>query len=165
MNDDRNQRLYPVHPLVGVGAVIWNGQRVLLARRGRPPAQGFWSVPGGMVELGELAEAAVRREVREECGVDIQVGPILGLFEPIQHDDDDRIRYHFVVIDFLAYYRSGVLQPGDDAAEVRWVDPSDLPGYDLLPETRAMIERALALVRKSGGASRAVALPPPPDHR
>ena len=89
--------------MVGVGAVVWDGARVLLERRGQPPAQGSWAIPGGLVELGETAEDAVRREVLEECGIEIEVGPILGLFQPIERDADDRIRYHFTIIDFLAY--------------------------------------------------------------
>jgi 8-oxo-dGTP diphosphatase len=146
MANDRNDRLYPSRPLVGVGAVVWDGQRVLLIRRDQPPAKGAWSVPGGLVELGESAEDAVRREVKEEAGIDVEVGPILGLFEPVEFDDDGRIRYHFIVIDFLAHYRSGVLRSGDDAAAARWVRPSDLAAYKLLSVTQEMIERALALV-------------------
>jgi len=140
------ERLYPTRPLVGVGAVVWDGARILLERRGRPPAQGQWAIPGGLVELGETAAAAVRREVREECGIEIAVGPVLGLFEPILRDPDGRIRYHYVVIDFLAHYVSGTLQWGDDAAEARWVAPADLPDYDLSPATREMIARALTCV-------------------
>lgn len=146
MASDRSERLYPSRPLVGVGAVVWDGARVLLERRGQPPAQGSWAIPGGLVELGETAETAVRREVQEECGVEIEVGPVLGLFEPIQRDSDGRIRYHFTVIDFLAYYRGGELRSGDDAAEVCWVTPGELAQYELSAATRAMIARALAQV-------------------
>ena len=84
MPADRSERLYPHRPLVGVGAVVWDGGRVLLERRGQPPAQGWWSLPGGLIELGETAEDAVRREVREECGIEVEVGPLFGLFEPIR---------------------------------------------------------------------------------
>ena len=146
MTSDRADRFYPTRPLVGVGAVVWDGHRVLLERRGQPPAQGSWAIPGGLIEVGETAELAVRREVYEECGITIEVGPILGLFEPIQQDPDGRIQYHFVVIDYLAYYRTGELRVGDDAAEVRWVDPVDLSQFDLAPATRSMIHQALAKV-------------------
>ncbi len=148
MADERVARLYPPRPFVAVGAVVWDGRRVLLERRGQPPGQGRWALPGGLIELGETAAAAVRREVREECGIEIEVGPLLGLFEPIQRDEDGRVRSHYTILDFLAHYRSGELRAGDDAAEVRWVEPADLPHYDLSPATAAMIARALALVGK-----------------
>lgn len=144
MVDDRAERIYPRRPLVGVGAVVWDGSRVLLERRGQPPGQGSWALPGGLIDIGETAEAAVQREVREECGIEVSVGPVLGLFEPVQRDPDGRIRYHYVVVDFLAYYRSGVAQAGDDAAELCWVTPAELPNYGLLPATQAMIARGLA---------------------
>jgi len=146
MSSDRSDRLYPARPLVGVGAVVWNGAHVLLDRRGQPPAQGSWSLPGGLIEVGETAEDAIRREISEECSLEVAVGPVLGLFEPIQRDPDGRIRYHFVVIDFLAHYRGGEIRAGDDAAELRWATPEDLDAYALMPATRAMIERALRIV-------------------
>lgn len=147
MSDDRSDRLYPIRPLVGVGAVVWDGNRILLERRGQPPAQGAWSLPGGLIEVGETAEDAVRREVFEECGVEVVVGPIMGLFEPIQRDDDGRVRYHFVVVDFLAYYRAGELLAGDDAADLRWVAPEELDRYALMPASRRMIDRALEYLK------------------
>ncbi len=146
MSGDRGDRLYPARPLVGVAAVIWDGARVLLERRGQPPAQGLWSLPGGLIELGEAAESALQREVREECGIEIEVGPLLGIFQPIHRDPDGRVRYHFVVIDFLAYYRGGILRAGDDAAEVRWATPEELAHLEMAAETRAMVDRALALI-------------------
>ena len=147
MSSDHSDRIYPVRPLVGVGAVVWDGERVLLERRGQPPAQGSWSLPGGLIEVGETAEAAIRREVAEECGIDVTVGPVLGIFEPIQRDPDGRIRYHYVVVDYLAYHHGGEVRAGDDAADLDWVAPEELDAYALMPATRAMIERALALVR------------------
>lgn len=148
MTDDHSTRLYPAHPLAAVGAVIWDGARVLLERRGRPPAQGSWALPGGLIDVGETVEAAVQREVREECGIEVTVGPILGVFEPIHRDSDGRIRYHYVVIDYLAYYLSGVVRAGDDADELCWVKPEDLAAYALTPATQAMIQRALTVVRE-----------------
>lgn len=150
MTEDRSQRMYPTRPLVGVGAVVWNGSRVLLERRGQPPAQGSWSLPGGLIDVGETAEAAVQREVREECGIDVTVGPVLGIFEPILRDPDGRIRYHYVVVDFLTHYVAGELQVGDDAAEICWAAPDDLDRYALNPATRNIIERALAAIQAPG---------------
>ena len=147
MSADHSDRIYPARPLVGVGAVVWDGARVLLERRGQPPGQGSWSLPGGLVDVGETAEDAVRREVREECGIEVTVGPVLGIFEPIVRDPDGRVRYHYVVVDYLAYHDGGAVQAGDDAAALEWVAPADLDAYELLPATRQMIERALAVVR------------------
>ena len=148
MSADRSDRLYPTRPLPGVGAVVWREGHVLLERRGQPPAQGIWSIPGGLMELGETAMQAVVREVREECGIEITVGPVLGLFEPIQRDLDGRIRYHYVVIDFVARYRSGELCVGDDAADLRWADPVALEDYALTPAVHAMINRSRVLLRE-----------------
>jgi 8-oxo-dGTP diphosphatase len=142
MTENRSERLYPTRPMVGVGAVVWRDGTVLLERRGQPPAQGTWSLPGGLVDVGETLEQAVRREVREECGIDVEVGPLLGVFEPIQRDADGRIRYHYVVIDFLATFTSGEAVIGDDAAELCWAAIDELDAYALLPATRDMIERA-----------------------
>jgi 8-oxo-dGTP diphosphatase len=154
MSDDRSDRRYPARPLVGVGAVVWDGSRVLLERRGKPPAQGTWSLPGGLIELGETAEEAVRREVAEECGIEVTVGPLLGLFEPIDRDQEGRVRFHFVVLDFLARYRSGELRAGDDAADLCWVPYEELSRYPLMPPTRAMIDRSLARLTADDGAAR-----------
>ncbi len=142
MTEDRSERLYPRRPLVGVGAVVWRDGEVLLERRGQPPAQGSWSLPGGLVDVGETLEQAVGREVREECSIEVTVGPVLGVFEPIVRDDEGRIQYHYVVIDYLAVYVSGEVAIGDDAAELRWVPVGELDAYALLPATRDMIERA-----------------------
>ncbi len=128
--------------MVGVGAVVWRDGMVLLERRGQPPRQGSWSLPGGLVEVGETLEEAVAREVREECSIAVTVGPLLGVFEPIVRDDDGRIRYHYVVIDYLAFYRAGDIVAGDDAAELQWAPVEQLDAYPLLPATLDMIDRA-----------------------
>lgn len=136
-------REYPEHPIVGVAAVVlWDGQ-VLLVQRGREPAKGLWGLPGGMLELGETVAEGVRREVWEECGVEIEVGPLVGVFEPMQRDDAGRLRYHYVVLDYLARYVGGELQAADDADDARWVSPAELEGLPMLVETREMIKRAL----------------------
>jgi 8-oxo-dGTP diphosphatase len=150
MSVDHSERIYPTRPLVGVGAVVWDGSRVLLERRGQPPAQGSWSLPGGLVDVGESVEDAVRREVREECGIDVTVGPLLGIFEPVVRDLDGRVRYHYVVVDYLTYYQGGEVQAGDDAADLAWVEPEDLQAYALLPATQQMIERAMAAAHLAG---------------
>ncbi len=139
-------REYPEHPIVGAAAIVLRDDQVLLVQRGREPAKGLWGLPGGMLELGETIAAGVRREVLEECGIEVAVGPLAGVFEPMQRDETGRLRYHYVVLDYLATYVSGELRAADDADDARWVE---LDKLDLLPmsmETKAMIKKAAAMV-------------------
>lgn len=138
-------REYPEHPIVGVAAVVVRDDQVLLVQRGREPGKGLWGVPGGVLELGEAVVDGVRREVREECGIEIEVGPLLGVFEPRQRDDAGRLRYHYVVLDYLARYVSGELRAADDADDARWVALDALESLPMLAETRAMIRQGVEL--------------------
>ena len=113
-------RIYPERPIVGVGAVIVNDGRVLLVRRGHEPLKGEWSLPGGAVEVGETLRTAVAREVREETGLDVDVGPIVEVLDRIRLDDEGRVRYHFVLIDYLCRPVGGSLACASDADEARW---------------------------------------------
>jgi ADP-ribose pyrophosphatase YjhB (NUDIX family) len=137
------QRRYPVAPLVGVAAAVFTGDgRVLLVQRGRPPRAGSWGLPGGLLDLGErLADGAVR-EVREESDIDIRIGGIAGVFEPITHDADGQVEYHYVVVDFWASYVGGVAVAHDDAAAVAWVHMGDLGAYRLHPDSQQVVENA-----------------------
>ncbi len=137
-------REYPEHPIVGVAAVVLRNNQVLLVQRGREPAKGLWGLPGGMLELGETLVEGVRREVLEECGVEIEVGPVVGVFEPMQRDGAGRLRYHYVVLDYLARYVSGELRAADDADDARWVALDALERLPMLAETRIMIRKAAA---------------------
>ena len=139
-------REYPSRPLVGVGVVVVDDrQRTLLIRRGRPPREGTWSIPGGLVELGETIAEAARREVREECGVEVSPGEILGVVEPRVLDQAGRLRFHYVIVDVVARYITGEAQAASDADEVRWVTEKDLDLLELsLPETAQMIRRGLS---------------------
>ncbi len=142
------RRQYPDTPLVGAAAAVFDPSgRVLLVQRGRPPRLGAWGLPGGMIEVGERLAEAAAREVREECGVEIAVGGVAGVFEPITLDDAGRIEYHYVVIDFWASYVAGEAAAGDDAAAVAWVALDDLAPYALLPESTQVIQDAYALWR------------------
>ena len=140
------QRRYPAAPLVGVAAAVFDGAgRVLLVQRGRPPRAGSWGLPGGLLDLGErLADGAVR-EVREESGIDIRIGGIAGVFEPITRDDAGEIEYHYVVVDFWASYVSGVATAQDDAAAVAWVSMDQLGAYHLHPDSQQVVEDAQRL--------------------
>lgn len=138
-------REYPSQPVVGVAAVVLRGDEVLLVRRGREPAKGSWGLPGGMLELGESLAQGVQREVMEECGVAIEVGPVVGVFEPMQRDEQGRLRFHYVVVDLLAAYAGGELRPADDADDARWIEITALDDLPMQPETRQMILAGQAL--------------------
>lgn len=131
--------MYPEQPLVGVGAVVWRDERVLLIRRGKPPRQDEWSLPGGRQELGETVAEAARREVREETGLDVAVQDVIAVVDLIERDDDGRVRFHYTLIDVLADWRAGEAQAGDDAAAVAWASLDELPRYTLWSETERII--------------------------
>lgn len=136
-------REYPDRPLVGVGAVIVQDDRVLLIRRGQPPLLGEWSLPGGVLECGETLRDATIREVQEETGLIVETGEMLGVFERVVHSDDGRVRYHYVLIDFLCRVVAGELAAGSDAADVRWFGREELDGLDLPHDTREVIAKGL----------------------
>lgn len=138
-------REYPEHPIVGVAAIVVHGGQVLLVQRGREPAKGLWGLPGGMLELGETLAEGVRREVLEECGVAIEVGPLVAVFEPRLRDDTGRLRFHYVVLDYLAHYVDGELRAADDADDARWVDLAALDSLPMLMETREIIRQGAVM--------------------
>ena len=120
-------RLYPSKPVVGVGAVIVCDGEVLLVRRAHPPLEGEWSIPGGGLELGEKLREGVAREVLEETGLDVQVGPLIDVVDSIFLDQDGRPKYHYVLIDYLCHPRSGTPVAASDASELRWAGPRNWP--------------------------------------
>jgi ADP-ribose pyrophosphatase YjhB (NUDIX family) len=140
-------REYPDAPRVGVGAVILEGDRVLLVKRGQAPSLGKWSIPGGLVHLGESIADAVRREVLEECGVRIRILELCGVIDRVRHAPadgaaDTRVHYHYVIIDYLAAIESGEPHAGSDAAEVRWVPIDEVGTYDTTDGLADMVHRA-----------------------
>lgn len=138
-------REYPSAPVAAVGGIVIEGGFVLLVRRAMPPRQGEWSLPGGQLELGESLVEGVRREVREETGLDVEVGPIIDVFDRVHRDDAGRVRYHFVIVDFLCRSRGGELRAGDDAADVRWVARTEVAAYGVNAIAAGVIERAFAM--------------------
>jgi ADP-ribose pyrophosphatase YjhB (NUDIX family) len=122
---------------------------VVLVKRRHPPLQGEWSLPGGAIELGETIGDAVRREVREETGLVVEIVDVAGVFDRIQRSADGRAEYHYVIIDYVCRRRAGRLACGSDAADVRWVRFSDLPRYRLTKTARAFIRRAIGLLTAS----------------
>ena len=140
-------RSYPTQPGFGVGAVVIENGKVLLARRGQPPLQGRWTLPGGMVELGEALEDALRREVLEETGWTVRVGQQLALFDFIEKDEEDRVRYHYVLADFFCKRLDGELRAGSDVTNVRLVSPVELDEYRLTARSLEVIREGLKLAR------------------
>ncbi|MBW1991446.1 MAG: NUDIX hydrolase [Deltaproteobacteria bacterium] len=136
------KRHYPGQPLVGVGAVIFRGEEVLLVRRGQEPAKGVWSLPGGLVEVGESLEAALLREVREETGLSVAILGITAVLDRIYRDPDGRIPYHYVLIDFACEYVTGELQPSSDIDAARFVTAVELEDAGLPEYTARVIQRA-----------------------
>jgi 8-oxo-dGTP diphosphatase len=134
-------REYPDNPLVGVGAVIVQNNSALLIRRGNAPLLGEWSLPGGVLECGETLRDATIREAREETGLTVETGELLGVYERIIRSEDGLVRYHYVLIDFLCRVVRGDLQSGSDAADVRWFTRDELDGLNLPHDTRDVIEK------------------------
>ena len=140
----KSSREYPERPIVGVGAVILvAGGGVILVRRKFEPLAGQWSLPGGAVETGETLQAAVAREVLEEIGVTIEVGPIVDVFDRIQLDETGRVRYHFVLIDFVCRPIAGHLRAESDVTDVIVADPAQLESYRLTTKTLEVIHKAV----------------------
>jgi 8-oxo-dGTP diphosphatase len=133
------KREYPDAPLVGVGAIIIEADRVVLVRRGHPPLAGEWSIPGGVLEVGETLREAAVREALEETGLRVEVGELLGVYDRILRDADKRPRYHYVLIDFLCWKIAGEFQAADDAAEARWFTRAEVAGLGLPEETADVI--------------------------
>ena len=135
-------REYPARPIIGVGTVVWHGERVLLVQRGRPPRLGQWSLPGGAQQLGESLAEAARREVFEETGVVVELGDLVATVDSIERDAEGRVRYHYTLIDFTAEAQSAVLVAGDDAADARWFELHEIEALGLWSETVRIIELA-----------------------
>jgi len=133
---------YPDHPQVAVGAIVFKDNRVLLVRRGKAPAKGAWSIPGGSVNLGERLQEAAEREILEETGLTIKANEPIYTFDVVRRDDTGRIRFHYVIIDFNADYVSGELQPGDDAMDARWVSAGELNDLAVSPATQKLLRQA-----------------------
>ena len=142
-------REYPPFPRVGVGAVVLYQGRVLLVRRGGQPSMGKWSLPGGLVELGETTEEAIKRELLEECAIDVKILGLAGVISRIVHDPEQRIRYHYVLVDYAAEALSDAVTAGSDAAEACWVEIDRVRELDVTDGVVAMIGQALAVSRLS----------------
>ncbi|MDN3565399.1 NUDIX hydrolase [Paeniroseomonas aquatica] len=135
-------REFPDRPWVGIGMIVFDGERVLLARRGKAPRIGSWSLPGGAQHLGERAEAAARRELLEETGIEVGPLELAAVVDAITTDVAGGVLYHYTIVDYCARWASGEARPGDDVAAVAWVLPEELPSYDLTPDVLRVIAEA-----------------------
>src|SRR5579863_7359015 len=134
------KREYPDAPMVGVGAIIIEQDRVVLVKRAHPPLAGEWSIPGGALEIGETLRQAAAREASEETGLVVEVGELLGVYDRMLRDDDGRTRYHYVLIDFLCRRIAGEPEAAGDAAEARWFTRDEVPQLSLAPDTTEVIK-------------------------
>ena len=133
-------RLYPERPMVGVGVLIRRDGKYLIIRRAAEPDAGLWSVPGGLVDIGEKISDAAVREAKEETGLDVEIIDLLGVVDRIVREGS-RIKYHFIIADYLAEPKEGTLKPASDALDARWVDPNELLNYDLTPTLIELLKR------------------------
>jgi len=142
-----NDREYPARPILAVGTIVVRDGCVLLARRGKPPGLGKWSVPGGAVDAGESLEDAARREIHEECGIEVELTDTIEVLQRVTRDDAQRVRFHYVIVDYVARWAAGEPRPSAEASEVRWVRPEEFEALDMTPGTAEVIRRML---RKAG---------------
>ncbi|MFI5175634.1 MAG: NUDIX hydrolase [Terriglobia bacterium] len=145
------KRKFPTRPLVGVGAVILRGDSVLLIQRGTPPLMGEWSLPGGVVEVGETLQEAVRREIKEETNLEIRVGPLVELFERIQRDGI-RVAYHYIIADYLSWRIRGRLKASSDVRAARFVPRAELARYHLTETAVRVIARGFEMAKENAVA-------------
>jgi mutator protein MutT len=138
-----DNRRYPERPILGVGAIVEQNGRVLLVERGTEPLKGTWSLPGGVVEAGETLETAVRREVLEETGLEVEPVSRAEVFERIMPGRDGKPEYHYVLIDYLCKVTGGTLAAASDAARAEWVSRAELSSYPMTEGTLAVIDRVL----------------------
>jgi len=140
-------REYPEHPVVGVGAVVVRDGKALIVKRAHEPRKGEWSLPGGLLELGESLQDAVRREIKEETSLDIEVGPLIETFDRVHRDDHGKIRYHFVIVDYVCWPNGGEAVPGSDAEGVAWVSADEIDDYKVNAHAKAVILKGLGVLR------------------
>lgn len=140
-------REYPERPIVAVGGIVVRDGKVLLVQRGRAPGAGRWTIPGGAVRVGERLQEAVARELREECGVEVEVGPVVEVLDRVARDEAGAVRFHYVIIDYLARWVAGEPRAGSDAVAARWLDREEWLTLPLTDGLAPVLDRAFALAR------------------
>ena len=135
------KRMYPDQPVVGIGAVIINQGKIALIKRGNEPSKGKWTIPGGLVELGESLETAVIRETKEEVCLDVENPCLIGVVDNVDLDEQGKIKYHYVIIDYLVHVTGGTIKAASDAAELRWVPFNEVEEYNLTASFRVFFRQ------------------------
>ncbi|HEV2287916.1 MAG TPA: NUDIX hydrolase [Candidatus Acidoferrales bacterium] len=141
------EREYPEHPVIAVGGVVIADSRALLIRRGQAPLEGRWSIPGGILELGETISEGIARELLEETGIEAKPTELLEVYEKVFRDASGRAQYHFVILDYLCEFRGGTAQPGGDVTAVAWASEAELSQYELTDAATRVIQKAFAATR------------------
>lgn len=142
------RREYPERPIVGVGGVVVRDERALLIRRGSAPLKGEWSIPGGMLELGETILEGVQRELLEETAIEVRLLDLIEVFERVTRDEAGKLKYHFVILDYLCEAVRGEAQAGSDVTDVAWVRESELNDYSLTPTATRVVQKAFEIARR-----------------
>jgi 8-oxo-dGTP diphosphatase len=145
------KREYPDRPLIGVGAIIIDRGRALIVRRATEPLKGEWSIPGGVLELGETLRTGVAREAKEETGLDVAPIEVLEVYDRIVADADGRTRYHYVLIDYLCAVAGGELRAASDATEVRWITRDELDAFPIADAAEEVLRKGLERAQKGSG--------------
>jgi ADP-ribose pyrophosphatase YjhB (NUDIX family) len=140
------KREFPKQPIIGVGGVVIDRDRALLIRRGKEPLKGEWSIPGGMLELGEELKAGVKRELKEETGLEVEPLECILVFDRISREGE-RVKYHYVILDYLCRKKRGRVSPASDVIDARWVRREDLPEYHLTDLATQVILQAFELMK------------------
>lgn len=136
-------RAYPEHPMVGVGAVVFNNKnQVLLIQRGNDPSAGLWALPGGLVELGEELKQACAREIMEECNIEVTVGEVIDVLDLILKDENRNVQYHYILVDYEALYLNGELSADTDAKDAGWFSQEELKSLDIPEATQIILDKA-----------------------
>jgi 8-oxo-dGTP diphosphatase len=147
------KREYPGQPVAGIGAVIMHDGKILLVKRGSEPGKGKWSIPGGIVELGETVKETTVREVKEETDLDVEVEDLIDVVDNLETDEKGRVRYHFIIMDFLASLKKGSLKAGSDIIEAEWVPLGQVEKFDLTRTFREFFERNRLTLKRASGRS------------
>jgi 8-oxo-dGTP diphosphatase len=143
------KRLYPDQPVVGIGAVIIKEGEIALIKRGNVPSKGKWTIPGGLVELGENLEAAVIRETKEEVCLDVENPQLIDVVDNIDLDEQGKVKYHYIIIDYLVHVKSGNIQAASDAEELRWVPFVEVESYNLTASFRIFFRNNRERLKKT----------------